>query len=184
MAARQLVGESAVEYWRKPPICDRINIIFIGNVGHYRFITLLWKYPSIPIWDWHRSMDPMETKNTIIKPTTFQSQIIKGLEKRTSPKINKKLTLLQLYMHQLKDQRRLDSLMGPAVAGSTDGTGCGDLLIGPVVTAVVDPGISRRGTPMFARIYTHHSWHLYALEACARKFWKWRILDYISAEIW
>ena len=34
-------------------------------------------------------------------------------------------------MHQLL---RLDLLMGPAVAEYTDGTGCGYILIGPVVT--------------------------------------------------
>ena len=38
----------------------------------------------------------------------FQFQIIKGFEKRTS---KKKFTLLLLYMHQLRDQLRLDSLM-------------------------------------------------------------------------
>ena len=45
----------------------------------------------------------------------------------------------------------------------------------------------------FARIYTHHSWHLYALEGSGGhpppenfKIWglKRRILDHISAEIW
>ena len=30
---------------------------------------------------------------------------------------------------------------------------------------MADPRIDRRrGAPIFARIYTHHSWHLYALE--------------------
>ena len=33
----------------------------------------------------------------------------------------KKFTFLQLYMHQLRNQLRLHSLMGPAVAGSTKG---------------------------------------------------------------
>ena len=33
----------------------------------------------------------------------------------------KKITLLQLYTHQLTDELRLDSLMGPTVAGSAKG---------------------------------------------------------------
>ena len=42
----------------------------------------------------------------------------KRLENGPAPAA-KKITLFQLYMHQLRDQLRLDSLMGPAVAGST-----------------------------------------------------------------
>ena len=49
----------------------------------------------------------------------FQSQIIKGLEKRTNKK--KIHTFTVIYMQQLRDQLRLDSLMGPAVAESTKG---------------------------------------------------------------
>ena len=40
-------------------------------------------------------------------------------------------------MHQSRDQLRLDSLMGTAAAVSTDGTGGGYLLIGPVVTGSI-----------------------------------------------
>ena len=27
--------------------------------------------------------------------------------------------------------------------------------------SVADPGIDKRGAPLFAKIYTHHSWHSY-----------------------
>ena len=49
-------------------------------------------------------------------------------QKTDHPQEQKKLfTLLESNwrdMHHLRDQLLLDSLMGPAVAGSTDGTGC------------------------------------------------------------
>ena len=53
------------------------------------------------------------------RTTLFQSQIMKGLEKRTIKQKIHNFTVI--YMHQLKDQLRLDSLMGSAVAGSTKG---------------------------------------------------------------
>ena len=33
----------------------------------------------------------------------------------------KKFKFLQFYMHQIRDQLRLDSIMGPAVGGSPEG---------------------------------------------------------------
>ena len=55
------------------------------------------------------------------------------------------------------------------------------------------PGIDRRGAPIFAKKYTLHKWHLFALEGSGCMLpqkiikirdLKWRILDHISAEIW
>ena len=45
----------------------------------------------------------------------------KRTRRTDQPQQQKKITLLQLYKHQLRDQLWLESLMGPAVAGSTKG---------------------------------------------------------------
>ena len=60
----------------------------------------------------------------------FQSQIIKGLKKTgPAPKAKKIIHAFtvqrQRHVHQLSYQLRLDSLMGSAVAESTDGKSCG-----------------------------------------------------------
>ena len=47
--------------------------------------------------------------------------VLKHERTRKTEQQKKLCTLLQVYMHQLRGQLRLDSLMGPAVAGSTKG---------------------------------------------------------------